>query len=398
MKRIPFIMVLTVLLTMSIPTANLEAKATFSSATDRKLADLSNRFSSFEANWGRFRLGGSFSLIPYANFAKSQETLPIIEYSQEIDLFFEAFVDEHLRFSLKLDNQRGWGTQYQYLGTVNVNPLQIDEVFLRMQYPTAFNYFGRFRFSLGTLGIISDFFTNPIEGVAIQQALGKFQLVAVYNRVSTIYNPATNRVESGTDYLGGRIGWSNRSDVVGLNIVPKGLGGERNFSMDWSRSTAQYKVAAELGWYSFNSIEFPDLNTSPTPGLIISYGRNLPSSRGRNSNFLQLKAGYFSPGFRPSYSSLAHVSRDDREWFQPNSKGIEIYWDWRNQLFNSFQVENRLILLTPVQSDQPVINYRLHSSLTKNITPVNQWQLGIDLKHFDHVFLGQIFAGWILRF
>jgi hypothetical protein len=390
-------MVVAFLLIISIPIATLAAKATLSTAADQKLADLSNRFSSLEANWGRFRLGGSFSLIPYANFAKSQETRPIVEYSQEIGLFFDAFVDDHLQFSLKLGNQRGWGTEYQYLGSINLNPLQIDEAFLRMQYPTTFNYFGRFRFSLGALGIISDFYTNPIEGVAVQQALGKFQLVAVYNRVSTLYNPDTNKVESGTDYLAGRIGWSNRSDVIGLNIVPKGLGGERDFSVDWSRSTAQYKIAAELGWYSFNS-NGSDLNTNPIPGFMVSYGCNLPSRHGHNTNFLQLKAGYFSNGFRPSYSSLAHASGDDREWFQPNSQGMEIYWNWRNQLFNSFQVENRLIVLTPVQSDQPVVNYRLRSSLTKNMTPINQLQLGIDLKSFNQVFLGQIFAGWILRF
>lgn len=398
MKQIPLITVLVVLFIISIPTTTLAAKKTLISATDRKLADLSNRFSSLEANWGRFRLGGSFSLIPYANFAKPQEALPIIEYNQEIDLFFDAFIDDHLQFSLKLDNQRGWGTQYQYLGSVNLNPLQIDEAFLRMQYPAAFNYLGKFRFSLGALGIISDFVTNPMEGVAIQQALGKFQLVAIYNRVSTLYNPATNKVESGTDYLAGRIGWSNRSDVIGLNIVPKGLGGERDFSFDWSRSTANYKIAAEFGWYSFNSNEYPDLNTNPVPGLMFSYGRNLADSNRRQSNYLQLKAGYFAPDFRPAYSSLAHISGDDREWFQPNSQGIEVKWNWHNQLFNNFQVENRLILLTPVKSTQPVVNYRLYSSITKNITPVNQLQFGIDLRNFDNAFLGQIFAGWILRF
>jgi hypothetical protein len=398
MKRILVITVLISLLIITIPTGASAAKATLSSVTDRKLTDLSNRFSSLEASWGRFRLGGSFSLTPYANFTPQQNVLPIIEYDQEIGLFFDAFIDNHLQFSLKLDNQRGWGTQYQYLGSLNLNPLQIGEAFLRMQYPKAFNYFGRFRFSLGTLGIISDFFTNPIEGFAIQQAWNKFQLVAIYNRVSTLYNSTTNQVISGTDYLAGRIGWSNRSDVIGLNIVPKGLGGERNFSMDWSRNTANYKIAAELGWYSFYSTEYSDLNTGPTPGFMVSYGRNLTSRRGQSSSFIQLKAGYFTSGFQPSYSSLAHVSGSEREWFQPNSKGIEIYWNWHNQLFNNFQVENRLIVLTPVESNEPIVNYRLYSKISKNITPVNQLQLGVDLKNFNHAFVGQIFAGWALRF
>lgn len=398
MKRITVIMVSVFLLIMAISTAVLAANTSLSPAADRKLADLANRFSSLEASWGRFRLGGNFSLIPYANFTTQQNNLPIIEYTQGIDLFLDALIDDHLQFSLKLSNQRGWGTEYLYLGSLNLNPLQIDEAFLRMQYPKTFNYLGRFRFSLGAFGIISDFFTNPIEGVAIQHALGKFQLVAIYNRVSTLYNPASNQVESGTDYLAGRVGWSNRADVIGLNIVPKGLGGEHDFSIDWSRSTANYKIAAELGWYSFDSDEYSDLNTPPVPGFIISYSRNLSSRQSRGSNFLQLKAGYFAPGFRPTYSSLVHASGDDREWFQMNSQGIEIYWNWHNQLFNNLQVENRLILLTPVESQQRMVNYRLRSNINKNITPVNQLQFGIDLKNFNHAFQGQIFAGWVLRF
>lgn len=397
MKSLLFNILLICLLIMSFPINTLAAKSPASPTTDRKITNLSNRLSSLEASWGRFRLGGTFSLVPFANFAPAAQG-PIIEYNQEIDLFLEAFIDEHLQFALNLDNQRNWGTQYQYLGTLNLNPLEIDEAFLRIQYPASFNYLGRFRFSLGALGIISDFFTNPIEGVAIQQALGKFQLVALYNRVSTVYNPVTGRAESGTDYLAGRIGWSNRSDVIGLNIVPKGLGGERNFSIDWSRSNAKSKLAAEFGWYSFNSYEYPDLNTGPVPGLLISYGLNLPSNHGRGSSFLQFKAGYFAPGFRPSYSSLAHISGNDREWFQPNSQGIEIYWDWHNRLFNNFQIQNRLILSTPVQGNQSTVNYRLNSTFSKTITPVNQLQFGIDLKNYDQSFQGQLFAGWILRF
>jgi hypothetical protein len=386
------------ILVISISFPVLAAKTNFSSATDRKLADLSNRFSSLEATWGRFRLGGSFSLIPYANFVKPGSNLPIIEYNQAITLNLDAYIDEHLQFALKLDSQRGWGTQYQYLGALNLNPLQIEEAFLRMQYPAAFNYIGRFRFSLGTLGIISDFFTNPIEGVALQQALGKFQVVAVYNRVSTLYNPTTGQVESGTDYLAGRIGWSNRFDVIGLNIVPKGLGGERDISIDWSRSGDKSKLALEFGLYTFQSQEYSDLNTGPVPGLLVSYNRNFPNRYNRSSNDIQVKAGYFAPGFRPSYSSLAHVSGDDREWFQPNSQGIEILWAWQNQMFNNFQVENRLIVLTPVQNSGSVVNYRLHSTFTKNITPVNQIQVGLDLKEFNHAFQAQLLAGWILRF
>ena len=44
------------------PVSTLAASPGSLAKTDRKLADLNNRFSSIEANWGRFQMGGFFSL------------------------------------------------------------------------------------------------------------------------------------------------------------------------------------------------------------------------------------------------------------------------------------------------------------------------------------------------
>ena len=362
------------------------------SETDHKLTDLSNRLTSIEATWGRFQLGGNFSLMPFTNINTGLPKPPVIEYNQAINLFMDAFVDQHLQFSMKLSNQRGWGALTQYVGSTNLNPLQIDEAYLKMQYPESFNYLGRFRFTMGSLGIISDFYVNPIEGIAIQQAFNKFHVIALYNRINTLYNPTTNQAESSEDYLAGRIGWSNNSNIIGINIVPNGIGPEHSFSLDWSQSTSNYKIALELGWYSFNSNEYPELNASLAPGMLLSYGRRISST-----NFWQLKAGYFASNFRPSLSSLGHCSGDDREWFLPNSKGIEFYWD--RQFTKNYQFENRLLLLLPVEvTPDPTLHYRLHMVLTKIISPINQLQFGTDLKFFNNSINTQVFAGWTLRF
>jgi hypothetical protein len=369
------------------------AKTTGLSKTDRKLTELSNRVSSFEANWGRFQLGGSFSLVPYTY--NEQGKPPIVAFSQEIELLLDAFIDQNLQFSLKLNNQKPWGFLDQYFGPTLMNPLQIDEAFLKMQYPKTFNYLGRFRFSLGAFGIISDFYADPVEGIAIQHSFGSFHLVGIYKRVNTIYSFETNQVESGEDYLAGRIGWSNKFNVFGINVVPKGIGGEHDLSIDWSRSTADYKITTELGWYSSPPDELPNGNMKPVPGFILSYGRRISPD-----NYFQLKTGYFDPKFNPQYSSLAYsqANRDNREWFFPNSKGIELYWLY--QPFNVFQyqIENRLIVLTPVNASGSIFNYHLHSSFVKNISPINQICVGVDLQNRFNTRVTQVFAGWTLRF
>ncbi len=393
MKRTFYFMLLACLVIFfacTIETLAATRNSTSQSQTDKKLLDLSKRVSSFEANWGRFQLGGLFSFVPYV-FLNDQSKNPVIEYNQEIELFLDAFIDQNMQFSLKLTNQRGWGAGNQYIGANIQNPLQIDEAFLKMQYPNSFNYLGKFRFSLGTFGIISDFYSNPVEGVAIQHGFGKYHLVAIYDRVNTLYDPNTNQALSGEDYLAGRIGWSNKSDVFGLNLLPNGIGGEKSFSIDWSRSTSKYKVSAEASWYSFQSVEYPDLNTSMAPGLLFSYGYRV-----NRSNYLQFKAGYFAPDFRPSLTSLAYCSGDDREWFLSNSKGIELYW--MIQPAYVYQMENRLILLTAADGSQANIDYHLRSVISRNISPVNQVNLGVDLKNFNNVPLTQIFASWALRF
>jgi hypothetical protein len=388
LKRIiKIILLVSLVFLMTIPA--FAAKTTGLSKTDLKLTELSNRVSSFEANWSRFQLGGSFSLVPYTLHEQGQPS--IVAFSQEIELLLNAFIDQNIQFSLKLNNQKPWGFLNQYFGPTLMNPLQVDEAFLKLQYPKTFNYLGRFRFSLGEFGIISDFYADPVEGIAIQHAFGSFHLVGIYKRVNTIYNYNTGQVENGEDYLAGRIGWSNKFSVCGINFVPKGIGGERDLSMDWSRSAADYKIAAEFGWHFSPSDELPE----PVPGFIVSYGRRISPD-----NYFQLKAGYFDPKFDPEYSSLDYSPdyQNDREWFFPNSKGFELYWLYQPFHGFQYQIENRLIVLAPVNASESIFNYRLHSSFVKNISPINQIFAGVDMQNRFNSQITQVFTGWTLRF
>lgn len=388
------IAIVTLLIILSIPSLPVFG-APASTSTDRKLSELSNRFRNLEATWGRFQLGGSFNIQTQSSF----DSVSLFKVNQELNLFLDAFIDQNLIFSLKMSHQGGWGLSFQSLDSENipldspvVAPLQIDEAFLRIERSKNLNYLGRFRYSFGPFGLVSDFFASPAEGLAYQRSFCDYHLVGLYSRVYTQYLPGSDKIEVSEDYLAGRIGWSNQNTVLGLNLVPFGVAGEKNVSIDWSTANPTSSFAAELGFYSFKSDQYPDYVVDWTPGLLVSYKKQFAKN-----GIFQAKAGYFAPNFAPSYSSLAHSSGDNREWFLPNSQGIELFL--LSPLPKNYQLANRLIVLNHLEDyGQPENGYRLRSSIIKYYSPINQLEFGIDLNHLAIESENQAFISWTVQF
>ena len=371
------------------PVSTLAASPGSLAKTDRKLADLNNRFSSIEANWGRFQMGGFFSLQTRSKAQSDPLNVGNLEFDQDLNLYFDAFIDQSHQLSLKLAHQGGWG----YPTTTNNGspmntPLWIDEAFLRMKYPNSTNYLGRFKYSLGTFGLISDFLTYPVEGLVVQKEYKPFHLIGLYSRVNTPYQLESGQIVSGEDYLAARIGWSEAGQVFGVNLVPNGIVGERNFSLDWSLTSKDQKAAVELAWYSFNS---ETKQVDWTPGLLLSFERLA------NTDHYQVKLGYFTPEFTPIFSSLAYVADDNREWFLPNTKGVEFLA--QNKLTNLLSLDNRLIVLLPVESTQPTDpGYHWRGALVSNYSPFNHLQVGIESWYTPEYKANQLFLSWDLQF
>lgn len=369
--------------------------ASATKSTDRKLSELTNRFENLEANWGRFQLGGSFNIQPQSNL----DSASLFKVNQELNLFLDAFIDQNLLFSFKMAHRGGWGLGYQSLDSENIpleppinSPLQVDEAFLRMEHPGNLNYLGRFRYSFGPFGLISDFFESPAEGLAYQRSFGNYHIAGLYSRVYTQYIPGSDIVEVSEDYLAGRIGWSSKNSIIGLNLVPFGVSGEKNISLDWSTTGSDSSFAAEIGWYSFNSDQFPDYQVGLATGILISYQKHFS----RNGIF-RIKAGYFAPDFAPSYSSLAHSSGDNREWFLPNSRGIDLLLV--SPLSRNYQLANHMIVLNPIENfGQPQTGYRLRSSIIKSYSPINQLEFGVDLNHLTETKENEAFISWTIQF
>ena len=384
----------TLLFILSIPSLPVFA-APASTTTDRKLSELSNRFSNLEATWGRFQLGGNFNIQTESDL----DSVKLFKVKQELDLLLDAFIDPNLIFSLRMSHQGGWGLSYQSLDSENVPldspvvaPLQIEEAFLRMERKKNLNYLGRFRYSFGPFGLVSDFFASPAEGLAYQRSFGDYHLIGLYSRVYTQYLPGSDKIEVSEDYLAGRIGWSNQNTVLGLNLVPFGVAGEKNVSIDWSTANPTSSFAAELGFYSFKSDQYPDYVVDWTSGLLVSYKKQFAKN-----GIFQAKAGYFAPNFAPSYSSLAHSSGDNREWFLPNSQGIDLFL--LSPLPKNYQLANHLIVLNQLEDyGQPENGYRLRSSIIKYYSPINQLEFGIDLNHLLTESENQAFISWTVQF
>ena len=392
MKKIRVIFTLLIILSLSsLPAFGAQA----SKSTDRKLSDLSNRFANLEATWGRFQLGGGFNIQTESNL----DSVSLFKVNQELNLFLDALIDPNLIFSLKMSHQGGWGLSFQSLDANNipldapiVAPLQIDEAFLRMERSKSLNYLGRFRYSFGPFGLVSDFFASPAEGLAYQRTVGDYHIIGLYSRVYTQYIPGSDKIDVSEEYLAGRIGWSNKNSVLGVNLVPLGVAGEKNVSIDWSTANPTSSFAAEFGWYSFKSEQYPDYVVDWTPGLLASYKKQF-----MKNGILQIKVGYFAPNFAPSYSSLAHSSGDNREWFLPNSRGIDLFL--LSPLPKNYQLANHLIVLNQIEDyGQPENGYRLRSSIVKYYSPINQIEFGIDLNHLTVKSENQAFISWTVQF
>ncbi len=364
------------------------------STTDRKINELSNRVASLDSTWGRFQIGGGFELDTTSKINESDTALTAPDFNQQLNIALDAYIDPTLQLSVKVSQLGGWGLKYGNENSATspmTLPFQVDQAFLKLSNPTNIDYLGRFQFSLGPIGMMSDFYANPAEGIAVQKDFKRFHAIGVYTRVNTEYKTGTNQVANTQDYIAGRIGWTGQNTVTGINVVP-GLSGETDFSIDFAKLQPDSKFATEFGLYSFSSEKFPDYKISNTPGILVSYAKQLNSK-----NFFQIKAGYLGSRFMPLYSSLAHSSGEKREWFIPNSQGIEFYWI--HGMKKGYSLENRMIMLTPVTNYQQTdFNYRWKSSLVKNFSPVNRLETGMDVKSYPNDVYRQLFVNWILQF
>ncbi|HEX3046799.1 MAG TPA: hypothetical protein VHY08_18740 [Bacillota bacterium] len=360
---------------------------------DREITDLRKRFSILESNVERFQLGGSLVVEPNIS---PDYNLGFMAINQQLNLFFDAAIDQKVQFSLRMSQNGQWGLASNM--TPLTGPLQVDEAFLGIRQKNQQDYLGRFRFSLGQYGLISDLFTNPVEGLVVQQQFGNFYVIGLYSRIGPLFKEEKDAAGETIykqigieDYSAARLGWTSPTTVLGLNLVPNGITGEKAYSVDWSWNRGATEVRAELGWYSFHMAGNEDYQVDWTPGILIGYSKTLASA-----GLFQLKTGYFSKDFYPSSSSLGHISGKMREWFKPNSKGVEVYL--REKIANNWQADNRLILLTPVQNPQPKVNYQLSSSLIRTFSTVNQAQFGIEGSTLTGNLSYRVFLKWNLRF
>ena len=372
----------------------VQAKTVIS--TDKRLNDLSLRFNAFEAYWNRFQMGGTLSVKSTTGFEPETEKLNILNFNQQLQLFYNTFIDQHLGLSVRLSHYGGWGVKYQTNASSSTpmsTPLQLDEAFLRWESSNNLDYLGRFKFSLTPLGLFSDFSVDPVEGVAFQKTFGPYHAVLLYSRVYTEYAQNSGRVASNEDYWSGRIGWSNRATTLGINLVPNGLAGEKEFGFDVSYAKSNRRIVTEFAWYSYNSTDprFNLYKVGWTPGILTSYSQTISDTAS-----YQIKAGYISEKFIPRYSSLAQDSGVNREWFLPNMKGVEL--SLKNQLKPGWYWENRCLVSQQITNyTGSTLDYRCSSSFRKLFSPVNQLQFGIELKNYP-VSDNHIFLNWELRF
>jgi hypothetical protein len=293
---------------------------------------ISSRLNGLEAAWGHLRLGGSFSLQsdiyrgkPYATETEDgKNTVP--GFQQELKVRLEAQATPELGLDMLLSHQGFWGVSMASDGNIDksplISPLFIDEAAIRYRRPNTLGDFGRFRFSLDPMGLITDHSSYPIEGIALQTSVNGVYIGGYYSRLSSLYQMGNLHVHEADDEVAIRIALPRPTYLLGITWLPNGLAHESAWSIDYTGWIKRHGFRMTAAHYSPSPDNYPEYNHKDGWGFLAE-GDLIPGE----TQSLVMKLGYFESGFTPIFSRLANAVIDEGEPFSSNTQGIGLYYN-----------------------------------------------------------------------
>lgn len=293
----------------------------------------SSRLDSLEAEWGHIRLGGEYGLQsdvysgpPFSSSLEDGNRF-IPGFNQSIKIHLEAQATPIFGLDLLMSHQGFWGVSNPSDGNLDkapmTAPLLIDEAAIRYRQQQSVGDFGRFRFSLDPMGLITDHTSYPIEGMAWQTNVGGTYLGGYFSQVSTGYQAGNLHVSTTDDELALRIAWPRPTYLLGLTWMPTGLAQESAWGIDYTGWLGRHGFRMTAAHYTPSPNTLQQLNADGGWGFLAE--GDLIASESRS---LTLKLGYIQPGFTPTFSRLANVyTGTDGEPFSPDMQGYGLYYN-----------------------------------------------------------------------
>ena len=324
----------------------LHAPATYSSPT------LSTRLSHLEANWGHLRLGGEFILRgdiyhgePFkTGLTNGNDLLPGMR--QDLKVFIDAQVSPEFGAQIIMNQQGFWGVSSPSDGNMDkppiIAPFFLEEAAIRFRKPQFLGDFGRFRFNLDPMGLITDHTSYPLEGIALQTSIQGVYLGGYYSRLSSHYQPGNLYVQNVDDEVALRIALPRPTYLLGMTWIPTGLVNDTAWSLDYTGWIGQRGLQMTLAHYKPSPDNYPEYVHEGAWGFLANFDL-IPGEQ----RSLSMKLGYFELGFTPTFSRLSHAVIGEGEPFGPNQKGASLLY--RQILSPSWELSSQVDITSPLK-------------------------------------------------
>lgn len=328
-------------------------------------ATIAKRLSNLESRWGRFQLGGEFSLLAdYKQRAYEEYRTP--DLKNYLNLYLDSQIDQNFYFYLLLSHYDNYG----YL-----NQQYVDEAAIRYRSPDLLADIGKFKFTLDPLGLIADHSVSPIQGIALQTGNTDIYFGGYYSRLYLIPESLDEeklRITS-DDQFGFRIAFPKPGYMLGMTLIttPTGDLSETAVSIDLITNSLGGTLQSEVAWHKPGADNYLGYQDQGALGGLVTWNKAVADTS------YTINAWYFAKGFAPISSSLNDSYLEKGEIFTSNSYGIG--GSWQQKLNNNWDTTIKSgVLFSPAQTSFSGPQLTFSGRLRKSFSHATSLDFGFD--------------------
>ncbi len=324
---------------------------------------IAKRLANLESRWGRFQLGGEFSLTAdYKQRVYEEYRTP--DLKNHLNIYLDSHIDQNFYFYLLLGHYDNYGY---------INHLYVDEAAVRYRSSNLLADLGKFKFTLDPLGLIADHQTSPIQGIALQTGNTDVYFGGYYSRLylnTQGLNEEKLKITS-DDQFGFRIALPKPGYMLGMTLVttPTGDLSETAVGFDLIANAYGGTLQSEVVWYRPGKDNFQEYKHDGAFGSLVSWNKAVASQ------IYNLYAWYFAKGFAPVSSALNEI--DKGEIYTLNSYGFG--GAWQHNLNNNWTTTIKGgLLFSPEQTEFSRAQLVFSGRLCKSFSPATSLEFGFD--------------------
>ena len=252
-------------------------------------------------------------------FGLTSPTTPGIR--QKVELNFYANPTPDLELFVNMDHSGRWGgsatrESLQF-------PLVLEEAYAQYYTDRAMWTVGRFKSSLGPIGLIMAEKANAKEGIQYNSMYKDVWITGIYNRLlMSMYKDYPYVSTFLLDELvAGRFARQFGATYMGMNLIADGFYDEKAISFDFTGELWGRTVKAELAGVYPAKVYRDDLGEYVWPGGVVYY--NIMET---DNQLLSCRLGAYSKGFIPQFGKRDERVMESGTKFINNTGGMDLLY------------------------------------------------------------------------